>query len=76
MKRYIYILFVLCTVSLGMHAKPARRTAIRLTQPDGTQVTAYLHGDAYYHYYTTPDGQMLQRDAKGYYQATRMPSAE
>lgn len=76
MKRYIYILFVLCTVSLGMHAKPARRTAIRLTQPDGTQVTAYLHGDAYYHYYTTPEGQMLQRDAKGYYQATRMPSAE
>ena len=66
----------LIALSLSLFAIPARRGAMTLTQPDGSQLTAYLHGDAYYHYYTTADGKMLQRDAEGFYRATAMPSDE
>ena len=76
MNRFIYTLLALCAISLSLSAKPARRGALTLTQPDGTQITAFLHGDADYHYYTNTDGEMLQRNTEGFYQATEMPSAE
>lgn len=76
MNRFIYTLLALCAVSLSLSAKPARRGALTITQPDGTQITAFLHGDADYHYYTNTDGEMLQRNTEGFYQATEMPSAE
>lgn len=76
MRRKIYCLLACCVVALCVFAKPARRGAMKLTQPDGTQITAYLHGDAFFHYYTTADGQMLERDAAGFYQPTHMPSEE
>lgn len=76
MKRIIFSFLALFVLLLSLSAKPARRGAITVTQPDGSQLTAYLHGDAYYHYYTTADGKMLQRDAEGFYRATAMPSDE
>ncbi|MBO7455159.1 MAG: M6 family metalloprotease domain-containing protein [Paludibacteraceae bacterium] len=76
MKRIIFSLLVLCAISLSLSAKPARRGAMTVTQPDGTQITAFLHGNADYHYYTTVDGKMLERDADGFYCAIAMPSDE
>ena len=55
---------------------PARPGAITLTQPDGTTLTAYLHGDECYHYYTTPDGEMLTKDEAGFYHTSPLPSAD
>lgn len=72
MKRILFSLFALCALTLSLSAKPARRGAMTLTQPDGTTITAYLHGDAFYHYYTTADGKMLQRDGNGFYQPAPM----
>ncbi len=75
MKRIVTLLalFALC---ISAQAIPARRGALTLTQPDGTTVTAFLHGDEYYHYYTNEDGDMLVRDEAGVYQAAPLPSEE
>lgn len=76
MKQRIIFLFALCAFSLSLSALPARRGAMTLTQPDGTQITAFLHGDAFFHYYSDAEGNMLQKDENGFYQATTMPSDE
>ena len=73
MKHYICIV-ALCVLSLSVFGKPARRGAITLTQPDGTQITAFLHGDEFYHYYTNAEGAMLERNASGFYIPAPMPS--
>ena len=74
--KHILTLLALIAFCLAVQAKPARRGAMTVTQPDGTTVTAFLHGDAFYHYYTNTDGEMLVKDADGYYRATPMPSDE
>ena len=74
--KHILTLLALIALCLTVQAKPARRGAMTVTQPDGTTVTAYLHGDEYYHYYTNADGEMLEKDADGYYRATAMPSEQ
>ena len=74
MKRFsIFIaLIALCTI---VQAIPARRGIIHLQQPDGTTVEARLFGDAFYHYYTTADGQyQLRRNEQGFYERTEMPT--
>lgn len=75
-KKTIVLLFALIVFVAGLSAKPARRDAITLEQPDGAQLTAYLHGDAFFHYYTDTEGNMLQLTADGYYRPTEMPSEE
>ena len=76
MKRFIFSLLALCALSVSLLAVPARRGAMTITQPDGTQITAYLHGDAFFHYYTSEDGQLLERAEDGFYRATTLPSAD
>ena len=66
-------LLALCTLA---QAIPARRGIIHLQQPDGTTIAARLFGDAFYHYYTTADGQyQLKRNEQGFYERTEMPAA-
>lgn len=76
MKKIIVFILVFCTMAVGLFAKPARRDALTLTQPDGTQLTAYQHGDAFFHYYTDIQGNMLEQSSDGYYHAIVMPLAE
>lgn len=76
MKRSIFSIFALCAFSASLLALPARRDAILLTQPDGTQLTAFQHGDEYYHYFTNAEGLMLISDEEGFYRAVEMPSDE
>lgn len=74
MKRiYMFIaLIALCTL---VQAKPARRGIIHLQQSDGTSVEARLFGDAFYHYYTTVDGQYeLTLNEQGMYERTALPT--
>ena len=39
---------------------------IKITQPDGTQLTIRLHGSEFNHYQTTEDGYVLKADSKGF----------
>ena len=37
------------------------------TQPDGSHVTLELRGDEYYHYLVNEQGEMMEKDADGFY---------
>ena len=55
--------------SLTAAAGPARRGFITRTQPDGTEIRVQLIGDEYGHAYATPDGQLMRREADGWFKA-------
>lgn len=63
--RKIFTAIALAAVSLGAWAVPAMPGLHRLTQPDGSVVEAYIHGDESFHYYETNAGELLMRDAAG-----------
>lgn len=51
----------------GLHAVPAMPGAMRMTQPDGTEITVRLYGDESGHYYLSDDGYPLRRDDDGFF---------
>jgi len=58
-------LAVAATVACGF-AVPAKPGLYTFTQPDGSVVEASLIGDEHFHYYRTPAGMYMLRDADGY----------
>ena len=57
-------------------AVPARRGGIVKTQPDGSQITVYQHGDEHFHWMTNEKGEWLKMDVDGFYRVTEALSAE
>lgn len=57
-------------------AVPARRGGIIKTQPDGSEVTIYQHGDEHFHWMTNENGEWLKVDIDGFYRVTEALSAE
>lgn len=57
-------------------AVPARRGEIVKTQPDGTQIVVYQHGDEHFHWMTNEKGEWLKMDVDGFYRVTEALSAE
>ena len=72
----IGLLVVLCAVVGSTWAVPARRGGIVKTQPDGSQVTVYQHGDEHFHWMTNENGEWLRMDDDGFYRVTKALSAE
>jgi hypothetical protein len=58
------ILLMLCSFSLT--AGPAYPGRIVYTQPDGTTIGIYLHGDEFYHWMTDDAGNIVVSDEKGF----------
>lgn len=57
-----------CCLTTVAYAIPANRKPIRVTQPDGTEITLCLHGDENHHWITDANtGKRLVEDAEGYY---------
>lgn len=67
MKKFIRLFTIAVTCNLSVHAGPAYRGAIKLSQPDGSVITTYLQGDEIHHQRVTPDGYAILQDAQGYY---------
>ena len=68
-KRFVLgILLMLCTLSLT--AGPAYPGRIVYTQPDGTTIGLYLHGDEFYHWATDDSGRLLEQDADGFWRVS------
>lgn len=65
--RKIIILIILVLMTVSMMAIPAKREAVRVTQPDGSTVTILLHGDEWKHFCTTLDGYTIVKDTRGFY---------
>ncbi len=51
----------------SLNAKPAYRGGIEVTQPDGSKITVYQHGDEFFHYTTLGDGTWVERQLDGFY---------
>ncbi len=69
MKTKLFTLATALTVALTLSAKPAYRGGIEQTQPDGSTITVYQHGDEFFHYTTTEDGTWVERQTDGFYRA-------
>lgn len=68
MKKIVF-LFVCCAATLNVLAVPARRTGRTITQPDGTTITVYAHGDEHFHWLTNEHGEWVERTEDGMYKA-------
>lgn len=58
--------FFILSFTFVAQAGPARRGVVYGTQPDGTKVALCLCGDEYGHWYATPDGKPVVKDADGW----------
>ena len=58
---------ILLLLPVTLHAIPAYRGIIQLSQPDGTTVSARLSGDEFSKILTDTEGHALVRDSDGFY---------
>ena len=70
MKKNIILIFVLLFSSLSLLAGPAYPGKITYTQPDGSKINIYLHGDEWGHWATDDAGNILEQDADGYWRVS------
>lgn len=63
-----FLLLLLFFVELSLFALPAKKGVITVNQPDGTQLRIEGHGDENFHYVTTEDGFLVQKNAAGVYE--------
>ena len=75
MKRLSIIVFIF-VMAVAAWAVPARKTGIVMTQPDGSQITIYQHGDEHFHWQTNEKGEWLKLDENGFYRVTEALSAD
>ena len=75
MKRLSIIVFIL-VMTVAAWAIPARRTGIVMTQPDGSEITVYQHGDEHFHWQTNEKGEWLKLGDDGFYRTTEALSTE
>ena len=66
MKRWLLVIGCLL-MALRLAASPARPGGVVYTQPDGTILEIFLHGDEWGHWVTDREGRLLDLDAKGFY---------
>lgn len=57
-------LFVMATAAMAV---PAKKEFVKVTQPDGTELTICLRGDEWCHFTTTADGYTVSKNEKGFY---------
>lgn len=72
----IGLIAILSLMVCSAWAIPARRGGIIKTQPDGSQITVYQHGDEHFRWMTNAKGEWLKVDENGFYQVTEALSAE
>ena len=72
----IGLLAVLSVMVCAVWAIPARKGGIVKTQPDGSEITVYQHGDEHFHWQTNGRGEWLMLDADGFYRVTEALSVE
>ena len=58
MKKFVFI-FVACFISLATFADSACSDSLCVIQPNGDTLWTYLHGNEFYHWRSTIDGQIL-----------------
>lgn len=72
----IGLIVAFCAVMGSVWAIPARRGGIVKTQPDGSEIVVYQHGDEHFHWMTNEQGEWLHMDEDGFYHVTEALSKE
>ena len=75
MKRLSILVFIF-TMAIAAWAVPARKTGIVITQPDGSEIIVYQHGDEHFHWQTNENGEWLKLGEDGFYCVTEALSEE
>lgn len=63
--RIIFLFILLLGFYVSVSAVPAYPYPIKISQPDGTEITILLRGDEFFSYKTTIDGYLLTEDKDG-----------
>ena len=66
-KNIILTVVAFLFTALSLLAGPAYPGKIIYTQPDGSKINIYLHGDEFGHWATDDAGNILEQDADGYW---------
>ena len=74
--RKIVLIAVLCVMVCSVWAVPARKGGIVTTQPDGSQITVYQHGDEHFHWMTNEEGEWIELKHDGFYHVVEALSRE
>ncbi len=67
MKRSLLVISCFLFAAISLWALPGRRGGVMYTQPDGTTLEIFLHGDEWGHWATDREGRLLDLDADGFY---------
>ena len=70
------VLVLFFVMAVAAWAVPARKTGVVVTQPDGSEIIVYQHGDEHFHWQTNDKGEWLKLDADGFYRVTDALSVE
>ena len=60
MKRLSILVFI-SAMTLASWAIPARKTGTIVTQPDGSEIVVYQHGDEHFHCQTSEKGEWIEQ---------------
>ena len=72
----VFMMMMLCAVTLAAYAVPARRGWQVRTQADGTTIEVQQVGDEFYHYMINRDGKQVREINGMYVEMGEAPSAE
>ena len=75
MKRIVY-LFLAAMMTAIVWAVPARKGGVVVTQPDGSEMIIYQHGDEHFHWMTNENGEWIACNADGKYEVVSALSNE
>lgn len=68
MKRLFSIFLLLILAVSILQAIPAHRRPMQISQPDGSTITVFQHGDEHFHYTTNEKGEWIERNQQGIYE--------
>ena len=68
MKKIFSILSLFLCVSISLMAVPSYSGLLTRTQPDGTTINYYLHGDEYFNFYSSEDGYLIVLNENGVFE--------
>ena len=63
-------------VQTNAFAAPAYEGVVKMKQPSGETFEGTLHGDEWFHWVSTKDGDILLQDQKGYWNYAELTSDE
>ena len=76
MKKHILLAASALLASIAALAGPAYPGRIVRTQPDGSTIGIYLHGDEWHHWMTDDEGNVVKEDEDGFIRVVTQTPAQ